>query len=429
MRVTSSTIVRRYVRNLESNLTKKNGYENQIASGMQFTRASQNPINASRALKVRKALAELSDYKDNLETSKSIYETAESAVMNVSNIIKNCYEQLIYGANGTQGDNEDEILASSLEKLAEEMVQSMNVVVADRRIFGGTNNTGMAFAIEDSASGKVVKYNGVSVNTYQDASMFPYSTTSYSDIGIGMSKLGDGSIDPQSALPVTFNGAEIMGCGLDKKITTLDLENMTGDYSFDVTVGNVKKTIAFSAGSDAESTADNINEALEAVFGNSNITVASNGVVSNNMLSGESVTVENTPLLDPGNANYVDYSQADIQVTPTGYSNNIIQLVFDAAACLRSGDKLGAAKYADALFGAQTNLTLTIANIGNNEDFIDFTLDRLTNNQYSLYERQNTLEAYEPETAITNWKVMDAIYNATLQMSASVVPMSIFNFM
>lgn len=427
MRITSGTVTRRYLRNLELNYSGKNESENKIASNKKFTRASQNPINAAKALKVRKAMSELSDYKSNLNTAKSIYETAESAVMTCSELIQNSYEKLVYGADGTLGDAEDEILADTLEQFGEEMIKTMNLVVADRKIFGGVNNQTLAFTVEDNASGKTVKYNGVSVNEYQEPSMFPQSSASYSDIGIGMTLLEDGTIDPQSALQVTFNGAEVMGCGLKSKINTFDLANMYGEYSLDVTVGETKKTIAFTA----DGTADSINEALAEAFGDGNLTVGESGVLTNNILgSGSgSVTVANTPLLDPSDANYTEYEQANIQVTPTGYSDNIIQLVYDAAACLRSHDKLGAAKFADQLFASQTNLSLSIAGIGNREEFIDFNLERLTNNEYSLSEQQNDLEGADLGVEITNWKVMEAIYNATLQMSTSVVPMSIFNFM
>lgn len=417
MRITGNTVVRRYISNLERNYSNKNDSENKISSNSKFTRASQNPIEAAGALKVRKALAELNHQYSNLENAKNVYSNAESAIMGISDLIQTTYEQLIYGANGSLSAEEDEILATSIETYADEMVRELNLTVADRKIFGGTNNTTSAFAI---TNGKVT-YNGVNVNDYQDADSFPFSQPSFSDIGIGMTNGSGTLIDEQSALQITFNGAAVMGCGVDdKSVSTINLDSMTSGaaYSLDITVNGTTKQVDFTAGGDAPTTKLNINTALSAAFGNDNITVGSDGVISES--SGLTVTVQN----NTGAAN-----DADINTKSDGYSINIIQLTLDAARALRSGDKKLAARYADKIFASQTTLSLSIADIGNKEKFIDFNLDRLTNNQYSLYDRQNSLEGTDLGTEITNWKMLESIYNASLQMGTATLSRSIFDFM
>ncbi|MDR1754434.1 MAG: flagellar hook-associated protein FlgL [Eubacterium sp.] len=430
MRITGNTVVRRYLSNLQRNFSEKNKVENQIASNRGYNRASQNPIDAAKALKVRKAMAELKTYEYNLNTAKGIYETAESSVMQVSELIQSTYEKLIYGANGTQGDTEDEIIADSIRTFADEMVRLLNTTVADRTIFGGTMNKQAPFEIK----GDTVYYHDVAVNDFQNPSFFPNSGSSYTDIGIGMYMGEDGRIDQQSALQVTFNGVEVMGCGLQSKTTTLNLEDMVGgEYSLDVYIGNQKKTISFFGGSDNEDTANIINDALEEALGGRQVEVDfETGVLFSRISGDPDVTIMNTPLLDEENVNYIEYDQAEISNVAMGFSNNIIQLTLDSAKCLERHDKTGAAQFADALFAIQTNLSLSIADIGNKEEFIDFNLERITNNIFSLSEQQNELEGTGSDhqaEEITIWKVMESVYNASLQISASVVPMSIFNFM
>jgi flagellin-like hook-associated protein FlgL len=525
-------INRRYMRNLERTATKKNEAEGRITSQRKFNRASDAPVSAAKALKVRKALYDLSDYKDNLYTAKSIYEVAESSVMKCSSIIQETYEKLIYAANGTQSPTEDEILATSVEQLADEMVQQLNVIVADRRIFGGTNNDTRAFEIKDGT----VYYNGTPVNHYQDPSMFKEGLASYSDIGIGMTADPDGRINSQSAIPVTFNGAEVMGCGLQDKRTILKLDSLepgesyklkftvgdmwhTIDYtavgdksnpdqfakdnakgiqdtinkafgsgetflidpltgivttniagqplvSLDSLKGDVEvlvgsfdelpqatggdtqvpaadfqagfvegeeytlsfgngvstSTIKFIAGADATATVQSINDALAAAGKDSSISFGINGGGNIEYTSDDDYEVDFT--------GKVGASIAKVEEVPVGYSDNVIQLLLDAAKCLReTHNKEEVAGYADAIFAAQTNVSLSIARIGNTEDFIDFNLDRLTNNEYSLDEIQQYLEAATIEEEATSWKLMESYFSAALQMGASVVPMSIFNFM
>jgi hypothetical protein len=334
------------------------------------------------------------------------------------------------------------------------MVQLMNIVVADRRIFGGVNNSSRAFNISEGSTGKIVNYHGIPLNNYQDPTLFPYSGVSYADIGIGIGMGNNDRIDPQSAIPITFNGAQILGSGLDGKTTFLNFDSLTaGNYSLDVSVGSNKQTITFTIpdnfniaittaidalppGSTADviaaatSNAINnakaaiVNQALNARFGSQISVGTGSGLVINNIAGGGAVTIENTPptLNGPG------FQQAGITVNPSGFSANVIQLVLDSAQALKADDRYLAAQYADALFALQTNVSLTLAEIGNMQEFIEFNLERTTNNMMSLLEQQKDLEASKPEEQITMIKVLEALFSAQLQMGANLLPMSIFNF-
>lgn len=74
-------------------------------------------------------------------------------------------------------------------------------------------------------------------------------------------------------------------------------------------------------------------------------------------------------------------------------------------------------------------ISLSIARIGNAEEFIEFNTNRISNNLLVLKEQQNDLEGTDIGFETANWKVLSSIYNATLQMSTAVVPRSIFDFM
>ena len=226
MRIAGSTVRRNYLKNYERNYSDKYESEQKISTYRQFQRASENPINAAKALRVRKSSAEIETSQKNLKSASSIYQAAESSMMTLSEIIQSTYEKLVEGAHGTRNQDDLEIIAKEVDNYAEEMVQSLNVNVSDRRIFGALNNETVAFKIETSATGdKFVTYNGVAVNSSSDPQSFPYSGTSYLDIGIGMSVDGStGRIDDQTALPITFNGAECTGCGVTNRTANIDID-------------------------------------------------------------------------------------------------------------------------------------------------------------------------------------------------------------
>ena len=66
--------------------------------------------------------------------------------------------------------------------------------------------------------------------------------------------------------------------------------------------------------------------------------------------------------------------------------------------------------------------------MGCNEEYIDFNISRIDTRMLNLKERQKNLEATDLESEITLMKTYEALYNATLQMSSTVVPNSIFNY-
>ena len=123
-----------------------------------------------------------------------------------------------------------------------------------------------------------------------------------------------------------------------------------------------------------------------------------------------------------GTSNDIEYSEHG------GYSKNIVQLLLDSAAYLREGDHDMVARYADLIYAAQAPLSVTIAELGTNDKFIEFNEVRIDNIMLNLSDKQNDLEITDLPTEITNYKVLETVYNASLQMGASMIPMSIFNY-
>lgn len=192
-------------------------------------------------------------------------------------------------------------------------------------------------------------------------------------------------------------------------------------YEFNLTVGNTTRKISVVGGADVDETLRNLSVAVSDAFKdvpNMDIFVDGEGQIVT--FKKDAVSVE---ALSPVVPEDMPYERERI------YSNNYIQLTLDAARALRNGDLEYANGCIDRLVSASESLLAEIANVGCNEDFCDFNIERLTMREENLAERQNELEITDPEYQITLWKTYEAYYNACLQMSASVVPNSIFNYM
>ncbi|MGN1339271.1 MAG: hypothetical protein ACI4WS_03175 [Oscillospiraceae bacterium] len=512
MRITNSTLLRNYDRNLKRISTQKFASENKIYTGRQYTRASQSPLKASKALTVRKQLWHTEQYQENLDVADKFYTEAETSLLQISDSLANVRETIIYACNSTKDKATDlNILAQQLETKAKEMCSVFNTNSAERAIFGGESNSNEPFTLEYNESGQAttVLYHGVPVNAYSECRDFPYSNDVYIDIGIGMVINDDQEIDPQSALKISFSGADVSGCGYDRDsekssvIDTLKLNQGADDVnSLRITAGGKTVTVSFSG-----INKDDIRTAIKDSFTNAGFaedkipvlsdsgqltmndgsdvyvskqasvnldqlkngqiytfdifaegtsktivftakgTTADTAAAIQEQLDNEFLREKHIPQIDDDGNLSLTYINAlgkeingsiylkgsDSGTAPSFqnedfYSNNYIQVTLDAAAALRRGDIGYANACIDRIVTSSENLLVEIADLGNAEEYIEFNKNRYETRELNLQDRQKTLEATDLEAEITLMKTYEAIYNACLQMSSSIVPNSIFNY-
>ena len=194
-------------------------------------------------------------------------------------------------------------------------------------------------------------------------------------------------------------------------------------YEVTINVGGTSKTVKFNGvKDDLNSTMENLNAALKREFVNTNYDVTytdADGIKA----STKALSIYSTTKSDEGEG-----GENPIELEKI-YSANYIQLTLDAAKALRNGDIGYANGCIDRIVSANEKLLVEIANLGCNEDFISFNIDRLTTREYNSLERQNDLESANLEEETTLLKTYSALYNACLQMASEVVPNSIFNYM
>ena len=423
MRVTNSTLLRNYDRNLKRLGKNKFASEQKIYSGRSFARASENPLSAAKALTVRKQLYHTEQYMENLTVADKFYTEAETSMIQISDQLASIRETLIAACNDTYEEDVDlQIYAQQLETKAKEMCAVFNTDTAERVIFGGESNNPEPFTISYDENGFAdqVLYHGVPVNAYTNYRDFPYSDDVLIDIGIGIvvdQKTQE--IDPQSALKVSFNGADVTGCGVEQYKASIDTAALTAgeDYTLNLYVNGETTEVTFTADADPATSIANLNAAIKDAYKGKKIVpeVDADG----NITAGEnSVYVLNNPNAENKAAVTNDY----------GFSMNYLQLTIDAAKALRNGDREYANACIDRIVVASENLLVEIADLGNMEEFIEFNTNRYETRELNLKDRQDTLEATDLEQEITLQKMYSALYNACLQMSSNVVPNTIFNY-
>ena len=431
MRIANSTLLRNYDRNLKRLATNKFNSEKKVFTGRQFCRASEAPLKAAKSLNVRKAIYDAEQYVENLKVADKFYTEAETSMLQISETMALVRETLVYGCNDPlDGEVDRQILAQQLETKAQEMVSIFNTDSAERAIFGGESNSGTPFSLEYDDAGHIstVLYHGVPVNAYQDCDSFPYSKDVLIDIGIGIQvDQQSQEINDLSALKISFNGADVTGCGCEENKATVTLDDLVdgNSYTINVFANEKMKEVTFIAGADAAATAAAFNQSAFLAFKGDDdiptmtVTTDENGNNFGDITCGDGIVYlranENTK-------NEINFTNEP------GYSMNYIQITLDAAKALREGDMEYANACIDRIVTSTENLLLEIADLGHSEEYIQFNITRFDTRMLNLKERQEEMEATDLESEITLYKTYEALYNACLQMSSSVVPNSIFNY-
>jgi len=81
-------IVNNMINNIGKNLARMDKYQQMLATGKKITVPSDDPVVAARALKLRTDVAQIEQYKTNVQDAMSWLEITESAVANVGDICK-----------------------------------------------------------------------------------------------------------------------------------------------------------------------------------------------------------------------------------------------------------------------------------------------------------------------------------------------------
>ncbi len=256
IRVSQQAMTRQYKNNMSKTLSEQNKIYNKILTQRKFLRASENSVGAAKAISIRKHLANIETYTDNLKTASGLFNSAETSLKTISGVTSDVTTKILFGTNGDKSQDEMNIVATELENIGKDMLKELNSQYSDRRIFGGTNNSSTPFVYNES-TGKI-SFNGTNINldknnivtdttvvpnkyyfggkeiTADQAAgpaykLFEGTRPILIDVGIGIKYNADGTIDPSTAMDISLNGAELTGTGVDADGDSKNIVQLTFD--------------------------------------------------------------------------------------------------------------------------------------------------------------------------------------------------------
>lgn len=159
MRVTNRTLLNNYLANLNRNLRRMSKYQDQLSSGKEIRRPSDDPFGATRSMALHTSLNQNKQYLRNIEDSLGWVDITDSALGNMGDIMNRLRELVIKGANGSLSDSDRNAIKDEVVQLIEQMAQIGNANYDGRYIFGGQRTTKPPFHV-DHTNGYLIEYSG-----------------------------------------------------------------------------------------------------------------------------------------------------------------------------------------------------------------------------------------------------------------------------
>jgi len=126
---------------MKRNLNNMSTLQNQLASGKEILRTSQNPFIATRNKQLSNQLSENEQYNANIKDTSNWCDTTDTALAQAGNVMARIKELMVKAGNGSYSEDEISTIKNEVVEKSKELAQIMNTTFDGAYIFGGTKGT------------------------------------------------------------------------------------------------------------------------------------------------------------------------------------------------------------------------------------------------------------------------------------------------
>ena len=238
MRITNKIMQRNSLSNINSNKELQDMLTTQMSTQKKINRASDDPVIAIRALRLRSNVTEVTQYySKNIPDADSWLQVTEDALKNTSTIVTKMIEQATRGSNGDLTSDDRKIIIEQLKALGDEVYKTGDASYAGRYVFTGyRTDTSLSFQEES----KNVTYQITEQLDKTAIDSFTYVDSSAID-GWTASNFGDPSISGVNESEIKTQECyrlRLAYSDVDKKAAAGDLLSNLQTISYTDNMGN-----------------------------------------------------------------------------------------------------------------------------------------------------------------------------------------------
>ncbi len=138
MRITNQMITGNSLRNMQKSMSAVNKTTQQMTTGKKISQASEDPVIAIRALKLRTTVNQLQQYKEkNIPDASSWFDISTTCLDNITKRIEDITTYCVQGSTDSFNSDDRNAIIDSLKQLQEMLYEEGNATYAGRYIFSG----------------------------------------------------------------------------------------------------------------------------------------------------------------------------------------------------------------------------------------------------------------------------------------------------
>lgn len=146
MRITNNVLNNSFLRNLSRNLKQMHKYQNQLSSGKEVSRPSDNPLLVAKIMSMDNNIAQNEQYNSNISDTLGWVKTQDTALADATKNLQRIKDLVIYGANGTLSEIDRAAISQEMKTSIEGLEDIFNTNFDGRYVFAGQETTTKPFS-------------------------------------------------------------------------------------------------------------------------------------------------------------------------------------------------------------------------------------------------------------------------------------------
>lgn len=164
-----------------------------IASKKNFTKMSENPVDASKVLKLKDQLGKIENYQSNIKAATNEMNLAYDTLGDITDELTNIKNRVLEASNGSTNPDSAKAMAAEIKEKVNIIQDKMNTKYMDNYIFSGTYTQVTPYVKNDA--GEIV-YQGSSAKAGdRNLTIAEDKTMTYNFTGEAIFRSQDGTTD------------------------------------------------------------------------------------------------------------------------------------------------------------------------------------------------------------------------------------------
>ena len=137
-RITSTMLSKNYLYSVSKNMNNISTLQNQLSTGKQISKPSDDPYKASRIIRMYADIGANEQYNDNITDASNFLDVTDAALTQMSNLLSRVRELLVASGNAAYGSEQLKSIQDEMNAKVDQLAQILNTNFDGKYVFGGT---------------------------------------------------------------------------------------------------------------------------------------------------------------------------------------------------------------------------------------------------------------------------------------------------